>query len=41
MTHSDPFLRFVAECERMAKIARGHESEAGALRSNGFKTPIV
>jgi len=39
MTPSDTFLRFVAECERMTKIAPGHESEAGAWRSNGFKTP--
>ena len=28
MTPSDTFLRFVAECERMTKIAPGHESEA-------------
>jgi hypothetical protein len=33
---TDTFLRFAAECERMAKIARDHESK---WRSNGFKMP--
>jgi hypothetical protein len=31
-TPSDTFLRFAAECERMAKIARDHESKAAWRR---------